>query len=263
MQPVGTWDQELFDDYRKARSRVKRRILLGRLLQQNMPLVKVLVDQFVQPSGKSKHGPNLLKGGTEGFTDIPWDDALQQASIAFCKAMDRFDPSKGKLAWYLKVKIRHELQDFMLRGGRTVRIPRKKGVDPVAVELTDDQGALDRWSGGELDGFASIEGITADDVERWDVTGEWPETLEEARPVPEDPRTALERFLEEQVRFRPAARVARDPLAARWERLTCAPYAETLRPALLGRGARDCSVRAPWDGSVVWGLAGVELLAAG
>lgn len=261
MQPVGTWDQELFDDYRSARSRVKKRILLGRLLEQNLPLVKVLVDQFVQPTGKSKHGPNLLKGGTEGFQDIPWDDAIQQASIAFCKAMDRFDPSKGKLAWYLKLKIRHELQDFVSRGGRTVRIPRKPGIDEVPVELTDDQNALDRWSGGELAGFASVEGIEAEDLERWEATGEWPESLEDLEPL--DPRTALERFLEEQVRFRPAARVARDPLAARWERLTSVPYAETLRPALLERGARDCSVRAPWDGSVVWGLRGVELLACG
>lgn len=268
---IGTWDDALFRQFRAAKG-PRRRLLLERLLIENTPLVKILVDQLCGRGSNTKRGPNRFLGGCQGFREIPWDDAMQCGRMAFLKAAEQFDPAKGKIAGYLKLKIRHELQTFVAYGLRLARVPRGREEHLIPVDLVGEQQELDRLGGSIEDGLIALEGIEPEDVERWQETGEWPETLEEAvqtcaQPEPELPvKPALERFLDEQLVFRTAGRVARAPLWARWERFAIRARAfapvTLLRTELAARGVRPTTVRVPWSSSPVSGFAGVSLHSA-
>jgi hypothetical protein len=155
-------------------------------------------------------------------------------------------------------------------------------------QATTDAGAVQSFSDEpySLD-FLAVDGdirgtddFTVEDVERWQESGEWPEDIEtwraeraqleddgdgdpEPEPTPEDTRTALERFLDEELRFRSTARSAREPVLGSWRRFgarTGAYAAEhLLRVALSAHGVRPTTVRAPGCAKTVAGFAGVEL----
>ena len=224
-EPIGKWDQALFEEFKRARPGRQKEALRGKLLVQNAPLIKILLDQFIQPSGKCKHGPNMMKGGTQGFTDIPWEDGYQLASIAFCKAMDRFDPTRktrhgkpAKLPWYLKLKIRHELQTLVASGGRTVRVPRGHEAEVVGVDLIGEQEVLDRLGGSVDDGIAELEGITPEDVRMWQKTGRWPtrEEWEDELARRKTPDT-VSAFLQQKCVVQPKARIQRGLVGSAYE----------------------------------------------
>jgi Sigma-70 region 2 len=187
--PVGTFSPELFARFRAAKG-TRRRLLLNQLLIENLPLVKTLVDEL-RGLGKSKGPQRTASGGREGFAELEFEDALQGGLLALKKAMEQFDPDRGKITVYLKNKIRHEMQRLVYNGGRTIHIPRAAKRPEIPVALIGEQQELDLLSGGASDGFAEVEGITPEDVARWQESGDWPESLEawraeqaaRARPV--------------------------------------------------------------------------------
>lgn len=217
---IGTFDPELFRRYRKAKEPEKTR-LLEQLFVENRPLIKILLDQFIQPgSANGKHGPNFLKGGTSGFHEIPWEDGMQEASIAFKKAMEQFDPRKAsapnKIAWYLKVKIRHELQMYMEKGHRLVRVPKDHLDQLPHIGVEGDQEVLDRLGGAEEVGFFGLEGPTEEEVAEWERTGDWPESIEEYRRR-KDPRCPLDKFLDIKCRRGPKFKAPRFLVVGNYE----------------------------------------------
>lgn len=213
----GKWDSELFARYR-ASAGPRRRMMLGQLLYENEPLIKLLVDQLCGRGSKPRRGARTFMGGCQGFREIPWEDAMQGGRMAFVKACEQFDPSKGKISWYLKNKIRHELQMIVTRELRLVRVSRGRESEIVPVALVGEQAELDVMGGACDAGLVESDDITPEDVERWSASGEWPEDLDEARaqvearralgaePPPATARPAIETFLVLRAELRPSAR---------------------------------------------------------
>jgi DNA-directed RNA polymerase specialized sigma subunit len=271
--PIGTFSPELFARFRKAKGE-RRRGLLNELLLQNQPLVKTLVDEL-RGLGKAKGPQRTAAGGRDGFSDLPFEDALQGGLIALKKTMEQFDPTQGKLAPYLKTKCRHELQRLVYNGGRLVHIPRAAKKPEIPVALIGEQQELDLMCGGASDGFAEVEGITPEDVQRWQESGEWPESLEAWRrekaarapvvySIPAPTLTAMMRFLAQCV-FATHARVtARDAYNAYQTECRLGGEFEMARPAFLremtDRGrVREVRVRRP-ENPAVRALAGLKLM---
>jgi DNA-directed RNA polymerase specialized sigma subunit len=263
----GKFDETLFRAFRAAKG-IERRRLLDQLLWENEPLVKLIVDQLCgRGESKKRNGIRHL-GGCQGFRDIPWEDAMQAGLIAMQKALEQFDPAKGRIAGYLKLKARHELQRIVYYGGQTIRVPRGQDAQSPDVALIGDEQILDRLSGGEEDLLGGLE-ITAQDVAEWEESGEWPESLEELRAsrapaIAEDTRTAIERFVDTKLAFRPAARLAQvtlDAVRTRFAMQTGDMVSRSaLAKALLERPkVREMTVRVRWSPKPVWGWGGVAL----
>lgn len=178
---IGKWSQELFDQFHATPAGPKKRILLDRLMVVNEPLAKIIASQLCGFGEPTRRKGFRAMGGCQGFRDLPIDDALQAARIALCKALEQFDPGKGKFAPYVKLKMRHELQRLVYYGGSLVRVPRGEEDRAVPVVLMSEEDELARSAGGIEDGIAALEGITPEDVARWEETGEWPESPDEIR----------------------------------------------------------------------------------
>jgi hypothetical protein len=188
---TGEWDVELFHQYRQATGE-RKRMIGSRIILDNTPLIKLLLEQLTRryrPKPGQRLPPAAKMGGCAGFDKIPWDDAMQAGRIALMKAMESYDPvkSKGRIGFYLAMKFRYELQRLVL-SEHLVRVGRGYEKERPDIELTDDYEALDRWSGGECDITTLPEGVTAEDMERWQRTGKWPDEL----PVPEAIAAAVE-----------------------------------------------------------------------
>lgn len=263
LSPVGKWNPELFARYRAAKPGPVRRALLNELLRINAPLVKTLVDQLCGRGEVKRKAVKL--GGCQGFRDIPWDDAYQAGCIAFMKAMDRFNPAKGKLPFYLLMKIRYELQVIVSNELRLARVPRGHEADAVTVDLVGEQRELDEMGGSveagrigdEWEGVEDLGGAVVFGL--GDLVGA-PDNDIAPRPLP------LVRFFEERLVFRSSARVALVPLFAQWEQFSIEVgemgTASQLREALREKGVRRTSVRVCWAPQTVEGFAGVTLRAA-
>ena len=274
---TGAWDAALFEQYRAATGEHKRRIG-SRIILDNTPLIKLLLEQLTRryrPKPGQRLPPAAKMGGCAGFDKIPWDDAMQAGRIALMKAMESYDPvkSKGRIGVYLAMKFRYELQRL---------VPSEHfGMCKHSLEIdyTDDHEALDRWSGGECDILTLPEGITSDDMERWQRTGVWPDEMptphaqEKSRVQEKPPLPALpalpavppgwQRFLGRCI-FVPSGRVLLRETYNLY-RLDCmfVGDAELARPAFveaLGfKGVRETRVRPGPHAYSVQGLAGVRL----
>lgn len=252
---AGVLDVELLAQYRKAKGE-KRRAIGGRLFQENLGLVKLLLDQVLGRGAAQARSVRLPGAGTKGFRELEWDEAFAAASIAFLKALDQFDPARGKISSYLKFKIIYELQCLISREGLARSDRGDGGVD---IALTGEQEVLDRLGGSEESGPVAVEGITADDIAEWDRTGEWPEDLEELRAqreaervarLPPDGRGPLQRFLEDELEFRPRRRVLRSAVVARFEVVAFGlPLRRgTLHRALIARNVTEVRIWEPGVG---------------
>jgi hypothetical protein len=266
---VGKWDQGLFLAFRAAKGERRRR-LLGEMIRVNEPLIKILVDQLCGRGENKRPGRRSFMGGTLGFREIPWEDAYQAGLMAFCKAAEQYDPSKGKISWYLKSKIRHELQVFVTYSLRLARVPRGQEDKIIPMALVGDQAVLEGLSHGEDDTAIVDIGIGPDDLRSWDTSGQWPESLEawqhrdDLPPEPEPPeRSVLDLFLEKEIVFCSQGRVACSALFGCWERFVwqaggfCSD--EQLRSALRARGVRPVALRVCWSKRPVGGFGGLKL----
>ena len=250
---VGAFDPELFARYRKARAGSPLRSALeNRLVIENTPLVKTLVDQMLGRGEVKRRGK--FGSQRQAFAAIDWDEAMQAGRIALMKALQGFDPSKSKLSSYLVWKVRYELQCLIGRG--------KKAVE---LDLVGEQRELDELGGAEETGLAAVEDFTAGDVEAWAESGQWPESLEELREaraaaLPVDARPVLAVFLEEHLVFAPSGRVAASALFGRLEAVAwpAPPPRAALVEQLRARGCVERRVRTPWS-AASRGFGGVRL----
>jgi hypothetical protein len=279
----GKFDPVLFRTYRALEAGPEKRRLLGQLVFENEPLVKVLLDQVIGRGPAKKHDLKLPGSGLKGLRDVEWDDAYQCALLALVKAMDCFDPDKGKLAAFVKWKILYEIQCLVQREGLS-RVPRGKEDENVSFELGYTEQDLDQVSKGSYEGgLITSEDFGESDVRRWQRKGVWPETPEQARAevryakVRRDERDARQarhraaiawnpaaQFCETQLRFANGLRTARIPLLNRFDAFLASVRAystqDALRCELRCRGTRPVTVRVEWSDRPVGGIAGVALM---
>ena len=256
--------------YRRARGQL-RRMLASQLIVEHEPLLVLLVDGMC---GRSSPGakPQRRMGGCQGFEDVERDDALQSARIACSLALDQFNPAKGKWAPYLKLKIRHEMQRRALRETWRAKVPLHREDERPMVDLlepldSDGQEYGDPWDRtGAYTTPATVEGLEGvdpEDIERWQRTGDWPETLEQAQASKAPPARVLtgaellERFVAGLL-FAPAARVPRVTLLGRWQALGGCDE-RPVNELLEVRGVRSSSMRVEWSDHAVPAFAGTTI----
>jgi len=268
MGEVGRFDFDLFRAYRRAPRR--NALFLNRLIRENEPLLKVLTAQLMGRPPKDAHARTMRNRLRVPYAeDLPWEEALNAARVALLKALrpGGFNPAKGKLSWYLKLKIRHELQELVQRES-LVKIGRDQA--PASAEYYEDEDHLGRLTRDALEGLDQVDGEDLDDV----VTVEQLEDAIDIRlsvaepeppPPPRDLRPALVVLLEEHLRF---ARLARAPASAVHGRLETLARSRgeyiargALARALLERNVPRITMRVAWSSSPVEAFAGIALQA--
>lgn len=280
---VGKWNGELFDRFKRAKGE-KRRALKNELIRTNLPLVKILVGQVagIADEKTSSRRRNASRKRVVGADECEWDDLLQMGMEAFAHALEKFDPEKGKIAGYARWWILTKVQRFV-RKEHLITAPEGKHAERPAVALVDDEEELERLSADhEWGGMPEVDGITAADVQRWDASGVWPETLAEVQRAREPqpppprrvyslPRPAIEVFLERMCVF--GRRHDRAPIWPLWNawrvesRLEGRPEGTRamLIDALGRRGADETRVREGGQRAVstpVRGARGMRLVLA-
>lgn len=264
-------DLVLLATWRAAEEGPHKRRLLDQLVWENEPLVKVICDQLCG-RGTSKRAFSKLPKGGEDFSTIPWEDAYQACLMALMKALSTYDPAKGGIAGHLRWSCLYQLQCICQREGLS-RAPRGCSSELPAFDLVGEQRELDEYSSGHADGgVVTAGGFDAADLQRWERTGNWPESHEAAlldaererqRRLRTDAAAWLGAALPRLFCFRRAGRV--EAWAAHNHyRLDCRANgaAEMDRPvfvrALCATGqVRECWVRTgPW--SKGRGLAGMQ-----
>lgn len=256
---VGRWDPVLharFLALREGRKREKLRAreqrLFAELLRTNTPLLAVLVDQ-VSGRGKTQEGKNLHnRMRVYGAERLPRSDVWGAAYIAFFKAMDDFNPSKGALSMFLKRKIFYEVQCLMMKSG-AVTLPRELAGHRTETYAEDDEH------------FARLTAFeeALDDSPEPETVALPPLHPEPPPPPPPDTRPALVVLMEDHLSFAKGGRCAATPLRGRYEQVAFArgEIARTsdLLQALRERDVRPTKARVPWAPSPVEAFAGVLL----
>ena len=268
MSTVGKWDPELFARYRAATG-AKRRLLGSQLIKENEPLLIVLVDQL---RGVGTGARKKKLGGCGGFFAIEFDDAMQAARIAMAKALDQFDPSKGKIAFYVLNKIRYEMQRIETFDLHLARVPRGRESERAGVDLVGESLAMEMLATGDLGGVVDTDTVTPEDVARWEETGEWPESLDDhvrattpppPRVVrgPRRPRLSLPQFVAARLRFSRGLRVPKVTLYATFE-IETRRSPDGLARALEEHHVAATKMRVPWAEKPVPAFGGVALTSA-
>lgn len=290
---IGKWSESLFLEYKAAKEGPRKRFLLNQLVLTNMPLAKVIVDQLCGRGTSTRRGFGTL-GGLTGARDLDWSDSLQAGLLALTKAIEQFDPSKGKISSYLRLKCRHELQRLIYYGGQLVRTPRGTGVAEIPVALIGEEQTLDLMSGSGGDEALSRRqaaqnlsavGVSVEDVERWEETGELSEAAlayreramsdarEEQAKAPRAPASPpridrsnpVESYLELACVFATHARYPKGLIATDFEVRCRAEGVPAMGRddfyAQLASHGRTRETRMRWGGRPVRALAGVRLRA--
>lgn len=99
-------------------------------------------------------------------------------------ALERFNASKGKIAGYARWRILYSIQEMLKREYGIKR--QEKGRPPEerpVFSYVDSYDEVERNLNHELHGLVSLDGtgISPEQVREWDRTGDFPETIEEAR----------------------------------------------------------------------------------
>jgi hypothetical protein len=243
MGVVGQWDGELLERFRRERDPDMRRRIFGELARVHAPLVVRLVKQAL----RDPRAGGAWRLGMGGFERGIPKEALSAGDFAFARWLPEYDPSRGTLATFLKLRVLDEVQKAIQDTGIVRRGRKQRVAEAVFLE-----------QGDELE-------------------------VEEPGESGADLREAIARFLEEHFRFAAAARVAANEVRGRYESVVVAgvaaraggtgrrqrvidlaregahPRGGELVSALLARGARRSMVRVPWAAGPVRGFAGVRL----
>jgi hypothetical protein len=287
MGVVGQWDPELFARFRKASpigalkkladAKPRRPMsaltsaLLNELTRINEPLIKVLVAQL---GGRepSAHAAATMRNSMRlpGAESLEWDEALNIGRFAFCKAIDVFDPTKGKISMFLKWKLFYELQ-CAVAAANMIHVDR--GERPPGMEYLEDDDHLGRLaleddSGGIVE-FAVDVALDAQPLPL--VVAIAPVVVVPTIAVPAfhvepDLRHALDVFLDDHCRFASGRHEASSSLRGRQREVANAYGEIVIRAAfdlaLRSRGATASTMRVPWSSSPVRGFLGVCLQSA-
>jgi hypothetical protein len=207
---VGKWDQSLFDQFKAAPAGPRKRFLLDKLLKQNLPLVKILVSQL---AGVTDEKTPVVRRRTAARSKVPyadecqWEDLLQAGLCGMATALERFDPSKGKIAGYARWQIYYQMQK-LTKTHHFVHTPDDKWDQRPGVAFFDDEAAIDRMAGEDVNLFEEEPWKYVESVEQ---AREWAadmgdekaqaEILAESRKVISIPKpvivmlAAIERFI--------------------------------------------------------------------
>jgi sigma-70-like protein len=210
MMDVGKWDQELFDQFKAAPAGPRKRFLLDKLLKQNLPLVKILVSQL---AGVTDEKTPVVRRRTAARSKVPyadecqWEDLLQAGLCGMATALERFDPSKGKIAGYARWQILYQMQK-LTKTHHFVHTPDDKWDQRPGVSFFDDEAVIDRMAGEDVNLFEEEPWKYVESVEQ---AREWAadmgnetaqaEIVAESRKVISIPKpviviaTGLDRFL--------------------------------------------------------------------
>jgi hypothetical protein len=155
---IGQWDAGLFIDFHKSKGE-RRRLLADRLIQQNEPLIKILVAQLlgIDRDQTKRRGLKVRSSrvyNREMLTD--WDEALNAGRLGFYKALEAFDPSRGKISGYARNKIEYELQKLGMKAGIISTDREAKYLAPVTAATEDDAH------------FERIVHESSDDADEWE-----------------------------------------------------------------------------------------------
>jgi hypothetical protein len=290
-----------FGEWKRARSKREKRFLMDRMLVENIGLVKRLTAQVCGISEDGTPPTPMRRGGAGGFPrirvhgveDVPWEDLLQAGLLGMEDAIERFDPSKGRISGYARIRILNSVQTVMRQQpAHLTKAPKGKEAMRPTVALLDDQQVLDRLAGADVDQFdddepwkgcQSVEEARARkealDRERalwasWERPAGHPPSAPVSRArVYSVPRPPIVCFIEARCTRGRGRRQAVWPLWSRWsnDRIACGENPGTRQDfiaALVGQGMREvASVRtAPRtsDSKGSWsrGLAGLVLVAA-
>lgn len=297
---VGVFDEALHAEYKALPPGLRKSRIGSRLVLENEPLIKTLVAQITGRAEPTTRRKSLAAriGGRGGFEDIEPEDAMQLGRVAFLHALDGFDPRKGRLAGYVVLWLRHEMQRSVTFELHLARAPAGKSEQRPRVGLvglpseneerasSDERGYFGSTNrhedmlesttppGGEklgkvaagVDWEDALAHLRPEDVARWDETGEWPESLEAwagpSKPtiVYSIPRPHWEVFAACELTFAPAARVLRSAVGDAFERW-CGDRGVTpdSRAYLYDRlGERGARETRVWIGSPRRGLSGVR-----
>jgi hypothetical protein len=140
--------------------------------------VIVLIDQLLGRTAP-KRPVKRLPGSSTDFSGLPWDDAKQAGLLALMKAMDTYDPTKGGIAGFMRWQCLAALQKLK-QDCAFVRTSKERVSEAPPIDLVGEQRDLDVLARGHEDGLELPEGFTAADLERWESSGEWPDSLEAA-----------------------------------------------------------------------------------
>jgi hypothetical protein len=203
-----------------------------------------------------QHIPAALRRIHRSETVESWDDAMGVAGIAFAKFLRDYDPSQGRISFFLGIKIKYELQCLIERS-ENLKVPRDYEAEhlPRGFERFEVDGDLERAMGAS--------GLEAGEADYFEEPDEHVPRLEVAIREPAlAPRSAIDDFLERGCAWSPGGRVARAPLVATFERhasmLGLAPLVDAMLRAVRARGARPIFMRTPWAASAR-GFAGVRV----
>jgi hypothetical protein len=167
--PLGVFDHDLFSRYKAEPEGPLKRRLHDQLVRQNTPLVRVLVSQMVGTSAPAKRKSAAANMGGKGdFEKIEPDDAMQLGLIALARALQTFDPSKGKIAYFTAQWLRHEMQKFCTFQMFLARAPSGKANLRPRVGLvglpTEGEERVSQEEHAFFAGEARLEDILASDT---------------------------------------------------------------------------------------------------
>ena len=209
---------DIFASYKALPPGPRKLAMASRIIRANEALVQSTCDMLC--GRRAQVGLRRPLRGCIGLERIDPDDAMQAGRIAFAKALDQYEPSKGKFPAYLMQKAIYELQRCERYGGvHLLHVPENhihshqrdialfgafRDLDSGdEAESTDGGNTLKDWTLTTAGDLVDVDDFTPADVQRWDETKEWPEDLEswkatkaaeeaatEPEPTP-DSRTAL------------------------------------------------------------------------
>lgn len=174
---IGAWSPELFERFRAAKGELRRK-LLGLLVRQNFPLIKKLVGQICGISEDSA-GAIRFQGKikVKGAAVVDYDDLMQAGHIGMAEAIQRFDPTKGRISGIARWRILYEIQK-LYKKDHFIHVPDGRESERPGVSFVDDQEALDRMSLEREETLLDVYSVTQEQIAECHRTGEWPETPE-------------------------------------------------------------------------------------
>ena len=136
----------------------RRRSRSGRVAAESARLTLIKMNlRFVIASAKRMYRPDL---------GVPFSDLIQEGNLGLMKAVERFDPRRGRFTTYAAWWIRQSMRRAITETGRTVRIPVHMQEQLAEVAAIESVLLRER---GSLPGAAEVArqmGVDADVVRR-------------------------------------------------------------------------------------------------
>jgi RNA polymerase primary sigma factor len=106
----------------------------------------------------------LAEAGKLGRRGVRFsDDMIQEGNLAVGRALQTWDPAKGRLSTWLVPKIRGAMMDYSLKE-RTRGTGGKDAPEPIMRSLDDNVGVIDDYAEGDMPGQEEPESASRYDA---------------------------------------------------------------------------------------------------